>query len=104
MIRDFSGPDGAFPEGGVIADANGALYGTTTASSWDAGSGEGVLFKLVPPAPGQMIWPVTVLYYFNSLTGSKTVGELVRDPAGRFFGAAYLGGTGYGGTIYEITP
>ncbi len=47
----------------------------------------------------------TILYYFDgAVSGDTTIGELLRAPDGRFLGAAYVGGTGYGGTVYEITP
>jgi hypothetical protein len=102
LIRDFTGLDGAFPEGGVIGDASGRLYGTTSSNS--SFPYDGVLFRLEQAPAGQTIWSESVVYYFDSLSGDTTEGELVRAPDGRLYGAAYLGGTGYGGTIYEITP
>jgi len=102
LIRDFTGPDGAYPEGGVIPDPSGALYGTTSSNS--SFPYDGVLFRLEPPPAGQTIWFEGIVYYFDSLSGDMTEGELVRTPDGRLYGAAYVGGTGYGGTIYEITP
>jgi len=37
--------DGTFPEGGLVRDASGNLYGTT---SWDGHVNFGVVFKLTP--------------------------------------------------------
>src|SRR5215467_15335536 len=103
LIRDVTGPDGAYPQGGVIADGSGALYGTTTTNSSDF-IGQGVLFMLIPPVPGQTIWPEAIIYYFDGPSGDTTIGELLLAPNGRFYGVAYQGGTGLGGTVYEFTP
>ena len=54
--------DGATPVAGLIADKQGALYGTTT-----GGGTGGTVFKLTPPAKGQTAWTETVLYRFWSL-------------------------------------
>jgi uncharacterized repeat protein (TIGR03803 family) len=46
VLYSFQGyPGGAFPFAGVIADATGALYGSTTAGG---ASGYGTVFKLLP--------------------------------------------------------
>jgi hypothetical protein len=108
VLLNFNSANGAFPQGGLITDAAGALVGTTSASAPDPYGlpGDGNIFKLVPPAPGQVRWTQTVIYRFNvSTTGSTALGELVRAPDGRLFGSAYTGGGGYNaGTIFEITP
>lgn len=46
-IHDFenNGSDGANPEDGLILDASGHLYGTTTAGG---ANGEGIVFEIVP--------------------------------------------------------
>jgi uncharacterized repeat protein (TIGR03803 family) len=108
VLLDFNAANGAFPQGGLIMDSAGALLGTTSASAPDVWGvpGDGNVFKLVPPAPGQVRWTQIVLHNFNvSTTGSTAVGELVRAPDGRLYGSAYMGGGGYNvGTIFEITP
>lgn len=107
LLHDFQGPDGQFPQGGVIADTNGTLVGTASAGgpfSYGVGS-FGLVFRLVPPAAGQRGWTEYVLHNFDvSHSGTTPVGELVRSPDGHIFGAAHGGGTGLGGTIFEITP
>jgi len=107
ILYDFSGPDGAFPQGGVIADAKGRLYGTTSGggpTSYGVG-GYGLVFKLVPPVLGGARWTEAVLYDFDiSTSGSQPLGELVRSPEGHFFGVAYDGGLRLGGTVFEIMP
>ena len=45
--------DGANPLAGLIADKQGALYGTT---KYGGTGSEGTVFKLTPPATGQTAW------------------------------------------------
>jgi hypothetical protein len=105
ILHTFTGPEGAFPQGGVIADGTGALIGTTSGggpTSYGVG-GFGVLYRLVPPDFGQTRWAEVVLYNFDiSTSGTEPIGELVRDANGHLFGVTHSGGTGYGGTVFEI--
>jgi uncharacterized repeat protein (TIGR03803 family) len=101
VLHSFAGPDGAGPQGGVIADAAGRLYGATSGG----GTGYGVVFRLSPPASGQTAWSEAVLHRFNILTsGDNPAYGLVADSQGHLFGTAYYGGTGLGGTVFEVTP
>ena len=108
IIHTFTGPDGAYPQGGLIADANGALFGLASGGgplSYGVVGGYGVLYKLTPPGFGQTRWAHTSIYEFDiTTTGDTPIGELVRDTPGRFYGIANSGGPGYGGTVYEIVP
>jgi uncharacterized protein YceK len=114
VVHDFQGvPDGAGPQGGLIADAAGKLYGTTFGGGsglcvdpYYRNVGCGTVFKLTPPSPGQTAWTESVVHNFQGLTdGWEPVGELVSDPSGKLFGAGQLGGTEYGyGTVFQITP
>jgi uncharacterized repeat protein (TIGR03803 family) len=52
-----SGADGHDPEGGVILDRSGALYGTTSSG----GVGNGTVFKLTPSASGNP-WTTAQLF------------------------------------------
>lgn len=102
VLLNFQISNGSFPEGGVITDMSGSLYGTTGQGGQ---YGYGVAFRLSPPATGQTRWTETVLHNFNvSSSGSEPVGELVGDAAGHLFGVTYLGGAKLGGTAFEITP
>lgn len=89
-IHDFTGgADGGIPAG-VIADAQGNLYGVT-AQGGNAGctfGSCGVIYEVTPD--GQE----TVLYAFPaSMTmGWFPTGQLTRDPAGNLYGATTLGG------------
>jgi uncharacterized repeat protein (TIGR03803 family) len=95
------GADGATPEGGVVLDAAGNLYGTTAGggSGGLTGLQEGVVFKVTPS--GQE----TVLYSFTGLSdgGSPSAG-VIFDPEGNLYGTTFYGGTYNGGVVYRLTP
>ena len=89
------GTDGASPSAGVIRDAAGNLYGTTTYGGVDT---FGTVYKV--DAAGNE----TVLHAF---TGGNTDGEypwgvLARDASGNLYGTTQIGGTGSGGTIFKV--
>jgi uncharacterized repeat protein (TIGR03803 family) len=101
ILHSFAGPDGAGPQGGLIADLSGRLYGTASGG----GNGYGVVFRLSPPTPGQTAWSEALLHVFNIVTsGDNPAYGLVADPQGKLFGTAYDGGAGLGGTIFEVSP
>jgi uncharacterized repeat protein (TIGR03803 family) len=81
------GKRGTGPNGGLIRDAAGNLYGTTGAGG---GPGNhGVVFKL-DPAGNE-----TVLYAFKGEPdGSQPNGGLIQDAAGNFYGTTEWGGKG----------
>jgi uncharacterized repeat protein (TIGR03803 family) len=97
------GSDGTDPSAGLIADKQGALYGTTRFGG--TGNG-GTVFKLTPPAKGQTVWTETVLYRFCSLPncsdGASPFAGLIADNSGTLYGTTTGGGTG--GTVFKLTP
>jgi uncharacterized repeat protein (TIGR03803 family) len=93
------GSDGANPNGGVVFDAGGNLYGTTTSGGT---AGAGAVFKLTPQSNGS--WSETVLYSF--LGGSDAAnpgGPLIFDGAGDLYGVAADGAHGHG-AVFRLTP
>jgi uncharacterized repeat protein (TIGR03803 family) len=77
----------------LIRDAQGNLYGTTSAG----GLGYGTLFKLTPN--GQEI----VLHKFHGRDGFYPNSTLLRDAQGNLFGTTYLGGRLLNGVLFELT-
>jgi len=96
LYRFTGGADGGNPSGGVVRDAEGNLYGTTTfggATNW------GVVYK-VDPAGSE-----TVLYAFAGGTdGGAPSQGVIRDAAGNLFGTTSLGGATGGGVVFELDP
>ena len=72
------GSEGATPNGGLVSDPSGNLYGTNSEESLVEGIG-GTVFKLSPAGK------LTVLYSFEGQTDSPTAG-LVRDSSGSLYG------------------
>lgn len=110
LHRFIGGSDGARPDGGLILDSTGALYGT--AGTGGAGCGEptygcGVVYKLTPPAAGHTVWSEAILYRFKGGNdGANPYGPLWADSNGALYGTtAAGGGSGQGfGTIFKVTP
>jgi uncharacterized repeat protein (TIGR03803 family) len=95
--------NGVFP-GAVelIADSNGALYGTTIQGGT---AGDGTVFQLTPPAAGQSAWTQTVLYSFAGGTdGVAPQSGVVADSTGALYGTTQQGGSASLGTVYKLTP
>jgi len=104
VLHNFNagnGKDGAGPLAGVIFDGSGNLYGTTELG----GAYEyGIVFELSPKTGGG--WKEKVLHSFNSngKDGYFPFAALIFDSSGNLYGATSVGGTKYGGTVFELTP
>src|SRR6266478_3520860 len=102
--------DGGTPNAGLIMDAAGNLYGTTTGGGPNQ-STNGVVFKL---APNGSSWTETVIYNFCSQTncadGARPYASLIMDAGGNLYGTTAAGGNGCYittngcGIVFELTP
>ncbi len=103
---DYNGTDGTSPYAGLIFDAAGNLYGTT--SQGGTYIFRGTVFELTPAAGGG--WTETVLHSFgNGADADSPQAGLIFDAAGNLYGTTVEGGTGsnciFGcGTVFELTP
>ena len=96
-------PDAATPEGGLIADLHGNLYGT---SAYGGTNNMGTVFR-VSPAPGIGGWHGAVLYSFTGLSdGGEPASTLVFGANGKLYGTTTEGGTPgcECGVILSLTP
>ena len=115
-----SGADGASPEGGLVIDKAGNLYGTTGYGGnglcplLGSPTGCGTGYEISPPTAESATWTETILYNFQGgKDGQFPIGDLTFDSAGNLYGATSFGG-GYGscdspyyqhcGTIFELSP
>jgi uncharacterized repeat protein (TIGR03803 family) len=91
-------PDGAGPQAGLLRDAKGDLYGTT--SGGGNGEGSGVVFKVDKKNKE------TLPYTFTGFSpdGAAPVAGLIMDAEGNLYGTAPAGGTDQGGVVFELTP
>jgi uncharacterized repeat protein (TIGR03803 family) len=103
VIHAFTGAggDGVGPLRGLIADADGNLYGTTADGGVSSScTGCGIVFELTHSSFG---WREKILYTFtNTADGSSPNGGLAFDSAGNLYGMTYGGGSGGGGTVYRL--
>jgi uncharacterized repeat protein (TIGR03803 family) len=108
------GSDGANPYGGLIFDAAGSLYGTTSdegISTCVPVQSCGTVFKMTPvPGAG---WTESVIYSFKGgKDGRNPSGNLVFDKSGNLYGTTVAGGGGMNGdcfgdgcgTVFELAP
>jgi uncharacterized repeat protein (TIGR03803 family) len=102
VLYSFTGGvDGGPPNGSLIRDAQGNLYGTTVTGG---AYGGGTVFKTSPISGAEKI-----LYSF---TGSGNTGEdaafpgagLVLDTQGNLYGTTQMGGMYGWGTVYKVSP
>jgi len=112
VLHNFTGPDGAYPIGGLVRDAAGNLYGTTSGGGNTTGlcgaRGCGVIFKL--DAGGNF----TLLHEFNSEDGQGVTGAMILDSAGNLYGVSPYGGLTAGecrttplpgcGVVFKVSP
>jgi uncharacterized repeat protein (TIGR03803 family) len=102
VLHAFTGGDGAVPIGGLILDATGNLYGTTS-SGGSSACGCGVVFKLKHGSGGG--WTERLLHSFTGgRDGANPVAGLIRDTAGNLYGAAQFGGAYGDGVVFQLTP
>ncbi len=100
ILYRFDGPTGSAPQGGVVRDSAGNLYGTTT----EGGTYNlGTAFKLSPAGT------LTVLHHFSGSTeGANPFAGLTLDSTGNLYGTTSYGGdlscgNGLGcGTVFKI--
>jgi uncharacterized protein YceK len=116
------GSDGSSPQGALIIDAKGNLYGTTTfgGGSQDCSTGIagyypgcGTVFELSPPSTSGGDWTETILHVFQggAADGGEPWGALIADLKGNLYGTTYVGGGGYCdgyasgcGSVFELSP
>ena len=90
--------DAQHPWGGVTFDTAGNLYGTTV---YGGAYGKGAIYELTPAGAG---WTETVLYSFTGGTdGANPYAGVIFDQSGNLYGATSAGGSGNGGTVFELT-
>lgn len=96
-LFSFNGTNGKNPRSGVILDAKGDLFGTT---SNGGAYGNGTVFELAKEASGT--YSYTDLFSFDGSDGSEPAAEVTLDSQGDLFGTTYEGGEYGDGTLFEL--
>jgi uncharacterized repeat protein (TIGR03803 family) len=104
-LFNFSGTNGIAPQAGLVADANGNLFGTTyfggSSIPANGGYGYGSVFEIPKTGAGYASTPTT-LTSFNGTNGSEPTANLIVDANGDLFGTTRFGGPAGDGTVFEI--
>ena len=115
ILHRFQLSDGAGPQGPLIADPEGNLYGMTNAGGDGPctynrlPSGCGTIFELSPRSGGG--WSEQILYSFQGGSdGAFPSAGLAFDPTGNLYGTTFNGGIGCGfggpdsgcGTVFQL--
>ncbi len=100
ILHSFTnGADGGQPLAGLIADANGNLYGTCSTG----GTGFGMVYRLSLNQQGK--WAEKVIYNFKGGSdGSKPESNLMFDATGNLLGTTQQGGANNMGTAFLVKP
>jgi uncharacterized repeat protein (TIGR03803 family) len=102
ILQNFKWGQGVVPRGTPVVAANGILYGTTYIGGLN---GEGVIYRLTPPAVPGGTWTYRVLHSFTGhADGGSPRGSLVLHGKGVLYGATGGGGANGGGTVFEFFP
>jgi uncharacterized repeat protein (TIGR03803 family) len=105
VLHRFRGDKGGiYPRAGLVLDADGNLYGTTTGDGAPLQRLGGVVFELTPGAGGK--WTETVLHSFcpdsKCADGSAPFANLIFDAAGNLYGTTSGGGPQGEGTVFRL--
>jgi len=100
VLHNFaSGADGANPNGGLVLDRKGNVYGTTYAGG---DQGWGTVFELKPPKRMGGAWTEKVLHRFaNGDDGAQPGAGVILDSKGSLYGGAEGGAKG-GGVVFRL--
>src|SRR5580700_1269482 len=113
LLYEFKGGgDGVDPQGPLVFDAAGNVYGTTTYGGGTCPfekNGCGTVFELSPNPTGA--WSETVLYRFKQTSeGAAPVTGVILDSSGNVYGTTEFAGLvntispNGCGTVYKLTP
>jgi uncharacterized repeat protein (TIGR03803 family) len=94
ILHSFTGPsDGAQPNGGLITDSSGNLYGTT---SYGGAYNQGTLFEITAAGAESVLYSFT-----GGIDGGVPQGSVLRNAAGDLYTTTYYGGANGFGAIMK---
>jgi hypothetical protein len=114
VLHDFPGTasgkqdgDGAEPNGGLVLDSKGTIYGT----SYFGGNGTavcgsigcGTVFSFTPPTKQGGVWTEKIIHRFSGQDGGEPSSGVILGTSGTLYGTTLGGIHGYG-CAYELTP
>jgi hypothetical protein len=108
VLHSFAGgTDGANPNGGLVFDSKGAIYGTTFGGGDESGEcgagGCGTAVELKPPTKNGGAWKENVLYRFHGQDGANPTAGIVLGRNGHLYGTVSAGATGGSGAVFDLS-
>lgn len=99
ILYDFSGTDGSYPQGNLMFDSAGTLYGTAI----NGGNADSGLIYTLTPSNGH--WTQNILYDVrDDGDGQFPWGGVIFDNTGNLYGVMTGGGPNGDGVVYELSP
>jgi uncharacterized repeat protein (TIGR03803 family) len=101
--------DGAYPQGALVMDGSGNLFGTTGNGGeiGTDGRGEGTIFELTPN-PKHTHWRYSVIHSFCQKNGCSDgdgpAAPLIVDQNGNVYGTTPYGGDNDSGMVFKLSP
>jgi len=98
VLYQFEGSmDGNYPEGDLLFDAAGNIYGTTQSGGYECEDGAtcGTVYELTPHASG---WTESILYEFTSGSVAVPMAGVISDQAGNLYGTTWNNS----GAVFEL--
>jgi len=104
VLYSFAGYDGMGPQGDLIFDQAGNLYGTT--SGGGSRQSDGFVFQLTPPTVQGGAWTEHVLWNFYSIEGTSPRAALTFGKNGWLYGTLANGGRprARAGAVFRLKP
>jgi len=106
LHRFKSGTDGANPNGGLVLDSRGPIYGTTFGGGNENGEcgslGCGTVFTLKPPSKKGGAWTEETFYRFSGQDGANPEAGVVFGGNGNLYGTVYAGATNGNGAVFNL--
>ena len=97
-------PNGTRPQGALVLDSKGNLYGAT---AFGGAPCCGVVYELSPPSIPGGNWTQTVLHSFcqsSCADGAVPNASLLFDKLGNLYGSTQAGGPQNSGVVFELSP
>ena len=95
-LASFIAPAGLGPQGAMVMDGSGNLYGTASAGG---ASGQGTVFELAHGSGA-----LTTLASFSGTNGATPRACLILDGSGNLYGTTSSGGALHDGTVFKLAP
>jgi uncharacterized repeat protein (TIGR03803 family) len=103
VLHRFGDLPAKVPDGGLVADSAGNLYGTTFYSNSGCNTyGCGTVFMLTRESGGA--WKYSVIHRFKGRDGAHPAASLILDSSGNLYGTTSYGETKNKATVFELSP